>query len=102
MLARDHVWSLYGHCRSPPLLPASCEIVAYIKARATAVQVKTCAARARSSGAVSISHVLAAMGLDVERCRGSIRMTLGWTTTDAEVDRVLDVMPDLVRRLRGR
>ncbi|MGD9795536.1 MAG: cysteine desulfurase family protein [Acidimicrobiia bacterium] len=53
-----------------------------------------------SSGAVSISHVLAAMGIDAERGRGAVRFTLGWTTTDVEIDHVIDVLPDLVRKLR--
>jgi cysteine desulfurase len=53
-----------------------------------------------SSGAVSISHVLAAMGIDAGRGRGAVRFTLGWTTKDAEIDHVIDVLPDLVRKLR--
>lgn len=53
-----------------------------------------------SSGAVQQSHVTAAMGLDVEAARGALRMSLGATTTDAEVDHALAVLPEVVAQLR--
>lgn len=55
-----------------------------------------------ASGALEPSHVLSAMGLDPARARGALRLSLGWSTTDADVDRALDVLPDVVRRLRRR
>ena len=39
-----------------------------------------------SSGKVQASHVLRAMGLSDELARGGIRISLGWTTTEAEID----------------
>jgi len=36
----------------------------------------------------------------VERARGALRMTLGHTTTAADVDRAIDVLVDAVGRLR--
>lgn len=53
-----------------------------------------------SSGAVSLSHVLVAMGIEPDRGRGALRFTLGWSTTDAEIDHVIDVLGDLVGKLR--
>jgi cysteine desulfurase len=53
-----------------------------------------------SSGAVSMSHVLAAMGVSAERARGAVRFTLGYSSTDADVDRALEVVIDSARRLR--
>jgi cysteine desulfurase len=58
------------------------------------------AASACASGAQEASHVLAAMGTPPAATTGALRLTLGWTSTDAEVDRVLDVLPAAVARLR--
>ncbi len=46
------------------------------------------------------SHVLLAIGLKHEEAHGSILFTLGRQNTEEEVDYVLDIMPDIVRRLR--
>ena len=54
-----------------------------------------------SSGSLEPSHVAQAIGLQPAQARGSIRMSLGRTTTRAEVERVLDVLPPLIARLRG-
>jgi cysteine desulfurase len=59
------------------------------------------AASACASGAMAASHVLAAMNVPKELAGGSLRLSLGWTSTDADVDHVLDVLPAAVRRLRG-
>jgi cysteine desulfurase len=42
-----------------------------------------------SSGKVQTSHVLAAMGVDPVLVRGGLRVSLGWSTTDAEIDHFL-------------
>jgi cysteine desulfurase len=61
-----------------------------------------CASAASScaSGAMDPSHVLAAMGVPREQAGGSLRLTLGWPSTDADVDAVLAVLPGAVDRLR--
>jgi cysteine desulfurase len=46
------------------------------------------------------SQVLEVMGLSREVSEGSVRFSLGWTTTDADIERVLDVLPPTVERLR--
>ena len=59
------------------------------------------AASSCSSGAQDPSHVLAAMGYDRMLAGGSLRLSLGYETTDADIDRVLAVIPDAVARLRA-
>jgi cysteine desulfurase len=54
-----------------------------------------------SSGAVEPSHVLTAMGIPPELAGPSIRFSLGWTTTDAEIQRVLEVFPRVAERVRA-
>ena len=43
-----------------------------------------------SSGKVQPSHVLAAMGVSPALVRGAVRVSLGWTTTKADIERFLD------------
>jgi cysteine desulfurase len=47
------------------------------------------------------SHVLTALGIPAERAHSSLRMTLGHWTTQAEIDRVLEVLPGVVDKLRA-
>jgi cysteine desulfurase len=54
-----------------------------------------------SSGSVEPSHVLMALGLPVERAVGSVRFTVGRSTTAADIDHLLDVLPPIVERLRS-
>jgi len=53
-----------------------------------------------SSGHMDPSHVLMAMGLSNELANGSVRITLGRSTTDQDIDRVLDILPDAVAQVR--
>jgi cysteine desulfurase len=53
------------------------------------------------SGATLPSHVLLAMGLDKARARASLRLSLLKTVTDAEIDRVLAILPEAVEHLRA-
>jgi cysteine desulfurase len=55
-----------------------------------------------AAGADEPSHVLAAMGVPRQLADGAVRLSLGAGTTDADVDRVLDVLPAAVARLRER
>ena len=54
-----------------------------------------------SSGTLEPSHVLRAMGLTPRRAQSSIRFSLGLGNTDDEIDRLVDVLPPLVARLRA-
>lgn len=58
------------------------------------------AASACASGAMEPSHVLAAMGVDRSLAMGALRMTLGHTTTSADIDRAVEVVASSVQRLR--
>jgi cysteine desulfurase len=58
------------------------------------------AASACASGAQQRSHVLAAMGVPDALSAGALRLSLGWSTTDADVDAALDVVPAAVAQLR--
>ncbi len=53
-----------------------------------------------SAGVAQPSHVLLAMGADAVRARGSLRFSLGHTSTEADVDRVADVIGPVVERAR--
>lgn len=53
-----------------------------------------------SSGATEPSHVLQAMGLSRERCKSSIRISLGKQNTEHDVDHFLRVFPSCIQRLR--
>jgi len=53
-----------------------------------------------SSGSLEPSHVLLAIGLDHESAHSSLRLTLGNGTAEEEVDRVLEVLPKIVKKLR--
>lgn len=53
-----------------------------------------------TSGSLDPSHVLLAMGLTHEVAHGSLRLTLGRGNTEAEVDYCLEVLPEIVDRLR--
>lgn len=59
------------------------------------------AGSACTSGAVEPSHVLEAMGVPRSRGLGALRLSLGPTTTDADVDLALQVVPAAVARLRA-
>ena len=59
------------------------------------------AASSCASGAASRSHVLAAMGIDDGEATGSLRLTLGAETTEAQVERAAAIVLTAVHGLRG-
>ena len=54
-----------------------------------------------TSGSIDPSHVLIAMGKPLELARNSLRLTLGRDNTDGDIDRVLEVLPEIIRRVRA-
>jgi cysteine desulfurase len=54
-----------------------------------------------SSGTLEPSHVLKAMGFNAHRTQNSIRFSLGAANTEAEIDRVIAVLPGIVEKLRS-
>jgi cysteine desulfurase len=53
-----------------------------------------------TSGSLEPSHVLRAMGVPFSAVHGSIRFSISRYNTDKEIDRVIDVMPGIIRELR--
>ncbi|MEG1879181.1 MAG: cysteine desulfurase NifS [Pseudoflavonifractor sp.] len=62
-----------------------------------------CASSGSACSSVSLdpSHVLLAIGLPHEIAHGSVRLTLGRETTEADVDYMLNIVPQVVARLRA-
>lgn len=54
-----------------------------------------------TAGVVDASHVALAMGYDAVRAAQTLRLSLGHTSTDADVDAVLAVLPDAVAKARA-
>ena len=53
-----------------------------------------------ASGSIEPSHVLSAMGLPEPRLKSALRLTLGRGTTKDEIDRTVEIMVGIVKRLR--
>jgi cysteine desulfurase len=53
-----------------------------------------------ATGSVEPSHVLVAMGVDRALALGTIRFSLGHETTAAELNRVVEIFPGIVERVR--
>ena len=53
-----------------------------------------------TSGSLEPSHVLLAIGLPHEIAHGSLRLTFGEENSDTDVDYLMEVLPDIVQRLR--
>jgi len=54
-----------------------------------------------ASGSLKPSHVLLAMGIKEEVAHSSIRFTLGKNTTIGEIDKVIKILPPIIKRLRS-
>lgn len=55
-----------------------------------------------ASGALDPSHVLAALGMPRRLARGSLRLSMGWSTTGDEIDLAIEAVTEAVCRLRSR
>jgi cysteine desulfurase len=62
--------------------------------------IATSTGSACSSGSLEPSHVLLSIGLSPEIAHSSLRLTLGRQTTEEEIDKVLEVLPGIVSKLR--
>ena len=54
-----------------------------------------------ATGSAEVSHVLTAMGYAEADARGALRLSLGRATTDAEVDRALEILTGAIERARA-
>jgi cysteine desulfurase len=55
-----------------------------------------------ASGSLAPSYVLRALGLPPEKCHGSVRISLGRENTNTEVRRFLQVLPQVINKIRAR
>jgi len=53
-----------------------------------------------TSGTLEPSHVLTAMGIPAEKAHGSLRFSLGKSTTQEDIDYVIRVLPGIIEKLR--
>ena len=93
----DRAVKVAGSCHvGIPGVEAELLLVALDRAGVCAAAGSSC-----SSGATEPSHVLAAMGVPREDALASIRLSLGFASTDADIDRALELVPATVDALRG-
>jgi len=59
------------------------------------------AGSACSSGSINPSHVLTAMGVSRDEARASLRFSFGRTTSDADIERALEIIPRIIAKLRA-
>ncbi len=83
-------------CIGMPGVAASTQVMALDLAGVMASAGAAC-----SSGKLRRSHVLGAMGASADAAESAIRVSLGWSTTAAEVERLLDAWTALYRRTRS-
>ena len=104
LLARVPKALLNGH--KTRRLPGTCNIsFEYVEGEAILLHLnrhRICASSgsACTSGSLEPSHVLRAMGVPFTAAHGSIRFSLSGYNTEAEVDRVLEVVPGIIAELR--
>jgi cysteine desulfurase len=54
-----------------------------------------------TTGSTEPSHVLTALGYPEEEARGSLRLTIGRTTTEDEIERATELIPETIARMRS-
>ena len=92
---------------SAPLLPNTvCFAVPGVEAATLMIAldlagVAVSSGSACSSGKVAPSHVLAAMGVPTELARGAIRLSLGWASTETDVERFAQAFESVIARMRA-
>ncbi len=55
-----------------------------------------------SSGSVKPSHVLKAMGASDEIAASALRISMGWATTEAEIDGFLKALEKIINRIEKK
>jgi len=81
-------------CFAVPGISAETALIAFDLERVSVSSGSAC-----SSGKVSVSHVLTAMGVNEDLARCALRISLGWNTSGTDIERLLDVWPKIVDRL---
>ncbi|MHA7772703.1 cysteine desulfurase family protein [Roseibium sp. M-1] len=81
-------------CFAVPGIPAETALIAFDLEGMSISSGSAC-----SSGKVSVSHVLTAMGVPEDLARCALRISMGWNTGEGDIDRLLDLWPRIVDRL---
>ncbi|WP_269582219.1 cysteine desulfurase family protein [Roseibium sp. Sym1] len=81
-------------CFAVPGIPAETALIAFDLERVSVSSGSAC-----SSGKVSVSHVLTAMGGAEDLARCALRVSMGWDTRAEDIDRFLELWPGIVDRL---
>jgi cysteine desulfurase len=81
-------------CFAVPGIPAETALIAFDLERVSVSSGSAC-----SSGKVSVSHVLTAMGVGEDLARCALRVSMGWDTREEDIDRFLERWPGIVDRL---
>lgn len=89
--------SAYIDSIAMPGLSASAQLIRFDMAGIAVSQGSAC-----SSGSMRRSHVLAAMGVDGDLADRTIRVSLGWTTTVAEIERFAEVWLSIAAQAQSR
>ena len=104
---RENITDIHFNGHPETRLPNNVNIcVAFVEGESMALNLDLdgiCASTgsACSSASSEPSHVLSAIGLPPEISHGSLRFTLGKWTTESDIDRVLEVLPRVVGKLRA-
>ena len=103
----DYIQSLEGVKLVSPLANSLCNTVSFIVDRADSISLLAsldlegiCASSgsACSAGSLEPSHVVSALGVGADQANSLVRFSLGRDTTREEIDFVLSVIPDVIRR----
>lgn len=103
---KSTIESVHVHAENAPRLPnTSNTMVDYVEGEGLVISldlkgVAVSTGSACSSGSLEPSHVLRAIGRTPDEAHGSLRISLSFMNTDADVDYVLEVLPGIVERLR--
>jgi cysteine desulfurase len=81
-------------CFAVPGIPAETALIAFDLDHISVSSGSAC-----SSGKVSVSHVLTAMGVPEDLARCALRVSMGWNTSGSDIDRFLELWPKIVGRL---
>jgi cysteine desulfurase len=84
------------HCFAVPGIEAATLMIALDLAGVAVSSGSAC-----SSGKVTPSHVLAAMGVDPDLARGAIRLSLGWGSAAPDVERFAEAFAAAIQRMRA-
>ena len=90
-----------GACRTAPASPSSTSRARRCCSSSTCNGIAASSGSACTTGSLEPSHVLVAMGVPERYLRGSLRLTLGIDNTMEDVERLLEVLPPAVERIRA-